>query len=374
MRTSLLSAADDITVAAAQFAGDAETQRRLNPDVAKALLSAGFARHFVPVSCGGNAATFKELSLAVSTIGEACAATAWCASLVANLSRMAAFLPAEGYREIWADGPDALVVGSLIPLGKTEPVAGGWRLSGQWPYISAADYSDWALVCGVVATDGQPAVKMFAIPRAAYSIMDTWFNVGMRATGSNTLVVEDCFVPAARSYNRDDLFAGRAIDSTAACHSVPLQAANGLSFATPTLGAARGALNSWLAYITKKIRTASTQSGMPGVNRALYDTTLARCAGEIDAAQLLLDRAAVIADQGAAVTPLQTTRNLRDCSLAVDLLVTAINRLFRTAGTTGLSMINPVQRFWRDVNSAASHVALQFEPAASAYASQLIKI
>ncbi len=373
-RTSLLSAAQELSQLGAQCANDAETTRRLNPDLVNGLLATGFARHFVPVDCGGNAGTFGELTHAVSKIGEGCAATAWCASLVANLPRMAAFLPAKGYCEIWAEGPDALVVGSLTPSGRAEPVEGGWRLSGQWPYISAVDFSDWALVGGLVPPGDQSQARIFAIPRRAYCVLDTWFNVGMRATGSNTLVVKDVFVPAARSFLRADLIAGRAVDSTARCHSVPLQAANGLSFATPTLGAARGALNSWSAYITEKIRAATGQTGRPQVDRASYDNTLARSAGEIDAAQLLLERAAAIADQGGAVTQWQTAQNLRDCALAVELLVTAVNRLFRTAGTTGHSAANPVQRFWRDVNSAASHVVLQFEPAARAYADQLFTI
>jgi alkylation response protein AidB-like acyl-CoA dehydrogenase len=75
-RPGLLAATEDIAVLAARCASDAETQRRLDQDVVKTLLSAGFARHFVPVSCGGNAATFGELAWAVSKIGEACAATA----------------------------------------------------------------------------------------------------------------------------------------------------------------------------------------------------------------------------------------------------------------------------------------------------------
>jgi two-component flavin-dependent monooxygenase/oxygenase LndZ5 len=368
--TSLLTEAEGLAVGAARCAADAETNRRLDPEMVQSLIAAGFARHFVPVDCGGNAASFAELSPAVSAIGEGCAATAWCASLMANMARMAAYLPADGYREVWASGPDVFVVGSLTPVGKAQPVTGGWRVSGQWAYISAVDYSDWALVCAQVPSEGAPESMMFAVPRSAYRIVDTWFNVGMRATGSNTLVLEDFFVPAERAFDRKDLFTGRAVDSEAACHSVPLQAANGLSFATPVLGAARGSLNSWSAYVAEKLRTS--RPGAPGMSRISYDVTLARSAGEIEAAELLLGRAADIADRGAAVTTAETVQNLRDCSLAVEMLVTAVNRLFNAAGTTGHSAANPIQRFWRDVNSAASHVALQFEPAASAYSGQFL--
>ncbi|MDQ4031919.1 MAG: hydrolase [Actinomycetota bacterium] len=378
---SLSSAAVDVAAIAARCSADAEERRQLDSDVVKAIVTAGFARHFVPPSCGGDAGTFTELMRAVVTVGEACAATAWCASLSASMSRMAgAFLPAEGCREIWADGPDAVIVGSVTPLGKAEPVAGGWRLSGRWPYISAIAFSDWALVCGLVHTGAEPESKLFAVPRTSYTIEDTWFNIGMQATGSNTLVVEDVFVPTSRAFDRADLFAGRSTvesaNTTTACYSAPLQAVNGLSFVIPALGASRGALEAFSSYIAGKIRNAPVLPGVPGVqgNRVTYETALARSAGEIDAAQLLLERATAIADQGAAVTPLETTQNLRDCSLAVDLLVTAVDRIFRTAGTTGQSLSGPLQRFWRDINSISTHMAIQFEPAARAYTSTLLKV
>ncbi|MDX6355424.1 MAG: hypothetical protein QOF98_2327 [Streptomyces sp.] len=368
-RTGVSAAAKDVAAVAERFAAEGESARRLHPEVVEALIGGGFARHFVPTECGGAAATFQELTGAVATIGEACTASAWCASLAANLARMAAFLPAAGYREIWADGPDVLVVGSLAPVGRAQPVPGGWQLSGQWPYISAVDFSDWALVCAMVPAEGErPVAKCFAVPRSAYTVVDTWNSVGMRATGSNHLVAEDVFVPAARSFDRADLLAGRPVDATADCHTVPLEAANGLSFAAPALGAARGALSAWSGHIGGKLRAAGSRPNAPGPSRTWYALAAARSSGEIDAAQLLIERVATVADLGAAGTSLTTTRNLRDCAFAVDTLVTAVNRLYQTVGTTGQSSAGSLERIWRDVNAASSHVALQFEPAANAYA------
>jgi len=378
MTVDLSSAARDVADIAGERAAETERARQLHPEVVSALRAAGFARHFVPTSCGGHASTFVELTRAVSTVGEGCTATAWCASLLAQMARMAAHLPAEGYREIWAEGPDAVVVGSLTPLGKAEPVAGGWRLSGQWGFISGIDFSDWALVGAMVPADDQTQARIFAIPRTAYRIDQTWFNVGMAGTGSNTLIAEDVFVPAARAMSRDDLFTGRAADSTAVGHPVPMQATT-LMFATPALGGARGALKSWSTYITQKMRNAAAKPamvlpGMPTLNRTPHDVTLARCSGEIDAVQLLLERASITADKSTTITQLDTMRNWRDCALATDMMVTVVNRLFRAIGTTGQSAVNPVQRFWRDVNSLASHMGLQFESAASAYGGEVIKI
>lgn len=370
-RTRLAPAARTVAALAAERAAVAEANRRLDPDVVRAVVDAGFARHFVPAVHGGEEATFSELTGAVITVGEACAATAWCANLFANLARMAAYLPADGQAEIWAPGPDPVVVGSLAPVGRAEAAPGGWRISGNWPYVSAVEFSDWALVCAQAPTDHAPEAMMFAVPRASYDFIDNWASIGMQATGSNTLVVKDVFVPAARAFRREDLFAGRATDSSAACHSVPLQAANGLSFATPALGAARGALASWSAYVGEKLRNGRVP-GRPILDPSPFEHTLARSSAEIDAAQLVLEHASLVADRGADVTKRETARNLRDCSLVSQQLTTAVDRLFRAAGTSGQSTAGPIQRFWRDVNSASTHIALQFEPAAKAYADQFL--
>ncbi|MGW7357451.1 hypothetical protein ACWGI0_12670 [Streptomyces sp. NPDC054802] len=81
---------------------------------------------------------------------------------------------------------------------------------------------------------------------------------------------------------------------------------------------------------------------------------------------------AAVADSGADVTPTDVARCQRDCALAADLLVGAVERLFRSAGTAGHSEHAPLQRMWRDVHSAAGHVVLQFGPAAAAYAQQVL--
>lgn len=352
---------DELTEKAGATAQQSEEKRRLNPEVFESLVAAGFARHFVPREFGGAEGSFAELTRAVATVGAACPATAWCASLVANLGRMIAFLPAEAHREIWENGPDPVVVGSLASFGKAVPSSEGWTVSGRWPYISAVGDADWALLCAVTP-DGES--RVFALRRSQLQIEETWDSIGMRATGSHNVLVDGVDVPAARSFARDDLLAGRPTDSTALCHTVPLEAANLLSFATPLLGTAEGALATWTSYA--KGKAAGWNPAAPSA--ATLATTFARTAGEIDAARLLLERCADVCDRGAAVTEEEIARNTRDTSLAVRMLVEAVNRLAAMGGTSNYGEGKPLQRFWRDANTTATHVALQFEMAALGYA------
>ncbi|HEY0168617.1 MAG TPA: acyl-CoA dehydrogenase family protein [Jatrophihabitans sp.] len=356
---------------ATRYAELAETERKLSPQVVEAIVEAGVVRHFVPSRWGGAAGSFSDFSHAIATLGEACGSAAWCASVFGSAARMGAFLPIDGQRELWERGPDSLVVGALVPGGSVEAVAGGWRVSGRWPFTSGVDHSDWALVCGSSSGgDDDLGPRFFAVPRSDFGIEDTWFNVGLRGTGSSTLILDSAFVPAHRSFLRSDMQAGNSPESTARCHTVSIRVFAGLTFAAPALGSARGALAAW----TQGMSTRRDATGKPMADRSTVQLTLARSAGEIDAAALLLDRVAWVADHG-PVNAAVMARCGRDYTLATELLVGAVERLFRSEGARGQAETGQVQRAWRDVHCAAGHVGLQFDTAGAAYgAAELARV
>jgi two-component flavin-dependent monooxygenase/oxygenase LndZ5 len=377
VNTSLSTGALNVAEVASRLSVSMEGERRLSPEVVKAAIDAGFMRHFVPVEFGGRAGTFGDLLPAVVVIGERCPASAWCTSLFASSPRFVVFFPLAGQEEIWAEGPDAAIVCSVIPFGTAVPEKDRWRVSGRWPYMSGIEFADWVIVCAKVLRSDEPELKLFAIPRSGCRIEDTWFSVGMQATGSNTVVLDDVLVPVHRVCDRADVFAGRRANRAAdqsVADVAPLPAVNGITFVVPALGAARGALALFSDYLAEKIRSTPALPGMPGVegNRVSCEIVLARSAAEIDSAQLLLERIAVTADHHGESTPVDAARNARDSAFAIDVLVTAMNRIFRTAGTSGQAAGELLQRFWRDINSVATHQALQFQPVARNYASTLL--
>jgi alkylation response protein AidB-like acyl-CoA dehydrogenase len=353
----LLPEAEKLKAIAAEHAQAADRAGRLDQPVVQALTSSGFSRHFVPAKWGGTSGTFAELTQAVITVGEGCPATAWCASLSAYSGRFAAYLPVAGQEVLWGNGPDRFIVSGLVASGSATEVEGGYRIGGRWLYVSGCEFGDWALLCGPA---GDPSVaKFFAVPREKYAIEETWDSVGMKATGSHTLIVDDVFVPSHLIFERSAIMTGRNEHSTAPAHNVPFGAAGGLTFAGPALGAAIGALNTTIAILAGKKHS-------PGVAQGL-----ARASGEIEAARLLIERVATTLDS-APVTRPTAARCARDSALAAELLVTAVNGLIKAGGTSGLAETSDLQRFWRDVVAATSHVALRFEVSAGPFAESLL--
>lgn len=356
----------DSIQAAAQAAGreaaTADASGRVGPEAIGALTKAGFPGCFVPERWGGAAATFDAVTKSVAAVGEGCPSAAWIASLWAYNGRFGAYLPPEGQEEIWAKGTDTRLVSSMITVGvEARPCGDGWALSGSWLYVSGVEFADWALVSSAFPREGDRSVLVFAVPKESFTHDNTWSTIGMRATGSHTLVVEQAFVPAYRAFVWDDMLRGNLPGATSTAHSAPLFAVNGLTFAAPILGAVQGAL---------RLAEQHLAAGPGGPRAAARESSLiafARAAGEIDAAALLLFRVADTADRDRLGDGL-AERNHRDSTLAVALLVRAMDRLFHVTGTRGQASSHGMQRIWRDVHTAASHAALQLEPAALGYA------
>ncbi|MFE7415229.1 acyl-CoA dehydrogenase family protein [Streptomyces laurentii] len=352
--TGLFPAAEKLRALAARHAADADTTRVLSREVTDTIREAGFARHFVAARFGGTEGTFDELTRAVVAVGEGCAASAWCASLAAYSARFASHLPEEGHQALWGAGagPDTVVATGLMPAGRAKAADGGWRVTGQWAYVSGVDFADWVMVCAAVAgQDGPPALRFFTLPRGAYTVRETWDSVGMRATGSHTVVVDDVFVPWHLSFDRADMLTGRNGASTVPAHNVPFQAVGGLTFIAPVVGAATGALAACAGSITGRRRNQTAE------------LTVVRASGRIDAARHLVTENAAVLD-GRLFTPEHMARNERNATFAAEMLREAASLLVGAAGTGGLGEKHELQRFWRDITSATSHVALQYDTAA----------
>lgn len=348
----LAEAAEKVRILASRHAAEADRTRNLSPDVVAAIREAGFARHFVAARWGGSEGSFAELTRAVITVGEGCPATAWCASLSAYSARFASHLPAEGHHALWGAGPDVVVATALIPAGKAVRTGGGWQLSGSWHYVSGVDFADWTLVCAAVpGPEGPPELRFFALPSSAYSVQETWDSVGMRATGSHTLVADGVLVPEHLSFARTEMLTGRNRDSDVPSHNVPFQAVGGLTFVAPVAGAAIGAMNAAVAVLTGKRRTHSVE------------LQVTRAAAMLDAARHLVEQNARTMDER-GLTPELMARNERNAVFAAELLVESVGLAVAASGSGGLGEGLPLQRFWRDVTTAASHVALKYDTAA----------
>jgi alkylation response protein AidB-like acyl-CoA dehydrogenase len=84
-----------------------------------------------------------------------------------------------------------------LPDTTAKRVPGGWLISGRKLYSTGIPALDWLAVWGRTE-DAEPMVGTFLVPgnSPGIRIVETWDQLGMRASGSHDAIFENVFIPA----------------------------------------------------------------------------------------------------------------------------------------------------------------------------------
>jgi 3-hydroxy-9,10-secoandrosta-1,3,5(10)-triene-9,17-dione monooxygenase len=340
----------------------AEAARRMPPESVKDMLDAGFARILLPEQIGGYGLGFDTWFAVMRELSKADASHGWCAGLIIHHAHLMAQFTKEAQDTIWADGLDVAVAASFAPNVQAVPVDGGYRISGKGsPFASGVDHSTWVMLGGMVQEpDGPPQWKFFLVAPGDYTLRDTWHTVGMKGTGSNTIVTDNAFVPHARVLCLPDLrdakTPGAALYDGVIFHT-PFFCYAPISFITPMLGAVEGAY----ALFRDWTKNRKTQGGASMAETTSVQVRTARAAANIDAAALLIERAVRVTDAPDLYSPALLARSARDFTRACELIVEAIDTTVAISGTASFTATHPMQRAWRDIHFMAMHISLNVE-------------
>jgi acyl-CoA dehydrogenase len=87
----------------------------------------------------------------------------------------------------------------LAGSGTANKVEGGYRINGQKTFASGAPTADLFSTMAVEQTPDGPTVLHIGLPvkSEGVTILDTWNTLGMRGTGSQTVKLDNVFVPDA---------------------------------------------------------------------------------------------------------------------------------------------------------------------------------
>jgi 3-hydroxy-9,10-secoandrosta-1,3,5(10)-triene-9,17-dione monooxygenase len=347
----------------AERAEAAEEARRIPPQSVTEMLDAGLARILIPTQIGGYGLGFDTWFEVQREISKADASHGWCAGLIIHHNHLIALYPAPARRTLWAEGLEVPIAASFAPLVEATAVDGGYRVSGKGsPFASGVDHCPWVMLGGM-AHDGAgaaPEWKFFLVAPGDYTVKDTWFTAGMRATGSKTIVTTDAFVPHGLVLSLADLRDGRTPGSALyadVIYHTPFFYYAPLCFVTPMLGAVQGAYELFRDWT----KTRKMLDGSPMANVVSVQTRMARVAADIDAAELLLRRIVHVTDAPDAYSPALLARTVRDFARASELIVAAIDTLVALSGTAGFNSSHPIQRAWRDIHFMAMHISLNVE-------------
>jgi 3-hydroxy-9,10-secoandrosta-1,3,5(10)-triene-9,17-dione monooxygenase len=276
-----------------------------------------------------------------------------------------ALMPKQAQDDVWGTDQDTLISSSYTPRGNVEIVEGGYRLSGRWSFSSGSDHCEWAILGGA-ATDSEGKVRRlcFLLPRTDYVVEDVWFMAGLKATGSNDVVVDGAFVPEYRTHP----FTTGSVTSDAPGYLLPFGNVFSFGITAPLIGAAQGALDEHIAWTVERTRITR---GSRVAEEPFSQARVAEAASDIDAARLQmmrdLDDMMVLARDGKEIPVELRARGRLDQVRATQLSASAVDRVFTNSGGRVLNERNPIQRAWRDIHAGSLHNSNVPEPILMAY-------
>ncbi len=354
-------------------AAESERLRHVAPDSVRAMENAGLWRLLTPAAVGGDEAGLRAQVDSLFLVAAVDPAAGW-VQMVSNAHTwIVGNFPEACMREVFADGPDIRVPGTLASQGKAVRVDGGWQLNGRWQFASGVDHGDWLLIGAIadVLPDSPTRLLHVMVPKADVVVDDTWFTLGLRGTGSKDLVAEDVFVPEHRAMPSKLLFDGESPHGEGGAtffNRLPLLQCLSVQLAAAVVGISDGALALHIE------RTGSRREVYNGASKAESAGTQMRVAEsttELDLARMLLRSAADRCDRVAATGERLTIDERAEikwhAAYAVELARRATDRIFAASGAHGIYDDSVLQSRYRDVNTACHHATIDFDGNAQMY-------
>ena len=190
------------------------------------LREEGFCALNIPKEWGGAGLGLFDHSLAFETLAQGCPSTALAfnmhLSMVGPLT-LSNYIPSETKAQIaeLAVGERKLIAGNFSEPTSTSLIGerhlgtqarradGGYRITGRKMFASMLEAADYCCVLTYPETASSPTAGLFIlVPREAEGrrVEANWDTLGMRATRSDSLILEDCWVPeSAALYQTDDI-------------------------------------------------------------------------------------------------------------------------------------------------------------------------
>ena len=335
---------------------EAERLRRLPDETVADLLGSGLCGVMKPRRFGGSELGAETLIDASVELASHCASSGWVYMLWAAHMWLLALWPPAVQEEMFAN--PAMVASSVVSTaGQLDRVDGGYRWTGRGFFSSGADHCQWLTAAINVrdAATGAEERKWFLIPRADFEIIDDWHVVGLRGTGSKTVVMADVFIPDERVLDDADIqrgaSPGRAVNPHPMYGAIA-QANVTAAMAAPAIGAARGLLAAYADKLRRKAGTATTSMARYAAASAQVDAVHALTVANAQRYSRL---------PATAVGPDGRAKCRRDYAYAAQQSRQAANTIYEECGGSGLAESSDLQRIWRDANAAAAHHGLTWD-------------
>lgn len=362
----MLERLQEILPRIAENAEQAEELRQMPQENVDLLKGIKMHHAFLPKAYGGLEISLPEFAQCIVALSGACCSTAWAFSLLCTHNHQLAMFSKECQDEVWGDNADATACSSIAPLGRYEETDGGVRFTGNMSWSSGSDHAEWAIVGFNRTVDDEKVYCFAAIPRADYEIIDDWYAMAVKGSGTKTLKIEDVFVPEHRISVAKDMMEGRSkgfdLYPDSKIFYTPYRPYFASGFAAMALGTAERMLAIYQEYNAKRIRAytgAEVKVSIPMLTR------LAESTHQVAAARAYLEKTWQEHMEHSEHHEYPSKETLTywrtNQAYAIKMCNEATDRLWKGLGASNWMLAREGQRVWRDNHITAAHAYTDYD-------------
>lgn len=377
LKQELLEAAKKIGQLAEQEAPEAEVNGSVSKMFIENFKKEKFHKLLLPKKYGGPQIDLKTYTEICREVGYYNVSAAWLTYLYTIHNVFISFLPSALRDKIARS--ESLMADTLAPIGKAMVVEGGFNLSGEWHFTSGVLHSDWVGLGVFVQFPDQQRPEMVGamIETSKVTVFDNWDTFGLRGTGSNTVKVENVFVPWGHTLRMENAYLNRRpledeYDIEYAFYGLPFNSTFSIGFSLAALGGAKRIIDEFKQLTEKRHRLllGTTGNQTPQAQRVLAEMKM-----DLFAAEAMLEKYVELCE---AYKLDQTVTNGAELGAVrvkiVNLCYGIATRAFANIGGTILANNNPLQRTIKDVMSVATHKYSLYEDGVQTYGLDLFGI
>jgi butyryl-CoA dehydrogenase len=300
-----------------------------------------------PEKAGGAGADYLSYIIVMEELSRACASTAVILSAHTSLATWPIFkFGTEAQKDQYL--PDMTSGRRLGAFALTEPAAGtdagagtatatlhadGYALNGSKMFITNAPYADVYIVFAKTDPErGTRGISAFIVEKdtPGFSVGEAEHKLGIRGSSTPPIYFSDCRVP------KEALLGGEGDG-----FKIAMQTLDGgrIGIAAQALGIAQAALDASVAYAKERV-----QFGKPIAALQAIQWMIADMATEVDAARLLVYRAASCVDNGQPYS----TEGAMAKLFASEVATRVAGKAIQIHGGYGYTESYPVERNYRD--------------------------
>jgi alkylation response protein AidB-like acyl-CoA dehydrogenase len=319
------------------------------------LRDKGFLALTIGQEWGGRGASFLDHTIAYEALGQGCPSTALAFNMHASVvmpllqspevteatKRRIADLTVSEHRLIagnFSEPVTTSLIGERPLKTRARRVDGGYRVTGRKMFASMLEAADYVLVMAYPEKATNPSAGIILmLPRVAEGrgVDPNWDVLGMRATRSDSLVLDECFLPESAAVFRSDDMRRFRHDNLNWFWG---------SYTPVYLGVAQAAFDELRRVMHERQPEGYSQplAFHPDVRRHV-----AEMSADLEAARLITYRSAWLSDRDGP-TP-ETTAALYRAKYAVGEAVSRITRAALTlGGAHGIFKTSRLEQLFRD--------------------------